>query len=635
MTAEYIIHIDPPAIDDQYAVTLQRRDNGAFVSLAKGMLALPTDTVADLQNLLPGAASDKQVFAAGKSLYARLSTAVGQQLGAVLDGAQVCLYLDLPKGELLKVPWEIMVWPASTPTGALACAVTRKHHLSRVYKPDWASTPPQHCGPLRVLILVGAEDDQAVQAELELQQIRRRIQAAQRTIDIEVFVPSEKQLLYDKLKEFRPQVLHFSGHAEYDPPALAFEGWSWTADEVLADVGHDPVGGWKPRLVLLNACRTASGATGSGSMAGAFMMNASAVVAMQGDIDGRAAGILAGVFYERLATDMPVNEALSYARQAIGSAQQVKQAALPALTTLCPPPCVLASFHRLDATYQTRVPQCEFFPRFAVFVNQVKARRVLCDSFWPRQQSNAPRRFVLLRGDPKFGKSLLGAWLLDLSLRMGHHARYVSFSRQSAVSCIKVLDLIWHGEQQAMDSPLNDPLPPLPSELATQLCSSKDPAVYTPFREELLKVSSQRPVTIVIDQIQRKIDPGGFWTLWKNLFIPLARNDLPGVNLVLVLSQEDYAGYDIELELRNRPELRITFTDVVLEGMTDVEFMERFCEYAYFRDPHFREQEYYDDLSRLVTLALRKIPGPHPISLLEGQLKPLAQFLQVALDELR
>jgi hypothetical protein len=95
---------------------------------------------------------------------------------------------------------------------------------------------------------------------------RGRRPSLRREIDLRVEHPHSKPELSDLIKNFKPHVLHFTGHGgEVPRPGTRLSHrsssttsggtrWDWTAAEVPATLA---VGA--PRLAFLNACRTGAG----------------------------------------------------------------------------------------------------------------------------------------------------------------------------------------------------------------------------------------------------------------------------------------------------------------------------------------------------------------------------------------
>jgi hypothetical protein len=127
------------------------------------------------------------------------------------------------------------------------------------------------------------------------------------------------------LRDHEVNVLHFIGHGDYLPArgegVIYFTDDAGKAFPVSADVlgpyaqDHDPL-----RLVVLNACRTASSgeADGTGGLAqGLVRRDIGAVVAMQFPISDGAASTFSREFYGATADGFPVDQAVTNARKAL------------------------------------------------------------------------------------------------------------------------------------------------------------------------------------------------------------------------------------------------------------------------------------------------------------------------------
>jgi hypothetical protein len=493
---------------------------------AVGNMKFADGELEELQGLLSGTTPAAELEAHGLQLYGHLKPALGAPLQQILDGPACAIFLDIADNALLRVPWEILVWPKTVPFGQVNAWVAFTHHLSRMFNPNWQAQGPGEEGPLRTLIVIGEnEDDAIVLAGNEQQEIRRRVAPTNRTIQIaKSDRPVNLQALYGDIRDLyggcHPHILHFIGHGRNQPPRLEFPSWDWSAGQIAADVGGFTLEEWRPRIAFLNACRTGEAAEAMAPVAGAFLGSGTmAVVAMQGDITGEAAGVLAGVFYEHLARGVPIHEAMSRARAEVYALRtDRRQACLATLTLRCSPSAVLPRFHPLAEDYRARIRRCEMLPKLCAFVDQVRPRRELCTSLWPVTRAARRCPFIVLRGEEGFGKTILSAWLLDLTVHLGHIVRYVKVDQaKGGVDYVKVLELIWGSSGPGSGSPLLDglPSPNLPKhyDLQELLRSSKDPAVYGTFVQALNSITKEqeRKLTLVLDDLNSKeIDPDSF-----------------------------------------------------------------------------------------------------------------------------
>jgi CHAT domain-containing protein len=597
---DFVIQFDPGA-GNNYPVRLLDRDGTKLTPLGvDGVFAMSDAEVDVLASLLPAQTAPDQLQQEGEKLYQKLSAAVGNGLQNVLDGADVVrLYIEIPANRLHQVPWEIMVWPKSDLVGgATQTWLSQKHQICRVRAPDWAAPRPNPQGPIRILVLVGAAaNDKEVQAEGEVEEILRSLQEVHRIVDVDVIWPTDQDKLYSRIKDYLPHVLHFIGHGRNKPAELQFQGWRWSAADVSAHVGSKTLADWKPCLVFLNACRTANASGSSGAMAGAFLgSGAKAVLAMQGNIGGREAGLLAGTFYRDVGMSQSVTEGLLAARVRLASLKKYGQAAFPALTMNIAPATALPEFPALPATYSNRLETCDLLPKLKWFVNQLDSRRKIYRAFWPVTSADKPYSVLVLSGSSGYGKTALSAWAMDLALRVGSAVRYVRLSEDEArTNHVRILSLIWgDGTGEAL-SPLRDPLPAASVALTALIGDPNSPVdvLYATFREALAEQAKLRPLTIVLDQFGDRMDQGSFWVLWKLLLVPIARGQLKNVKVIVVLNDKELDEFDFETEIKQRDDLRAPYDHLTLPGLKVDEFIELLEQYLYFRSPKFRDLNDY------------------------------------------
>lgn len=135
--------------------------------------------------------------------------------------------------------------------------------------------------------------------------------------------PAEYSTLMGLIPDWRPHVLHFIGHGQFEGSegALALMKDD-DVDWVKADDISQLFSAWQPRLVLLQACQSAVSGTEPGFMSLAdriFKRSIPAVVAMQFQITNDYASQFAQGFYEALRDGKDVDAAVQIGRAKITS----------------------------------------------------------------------------------------------------------------------------------------------------------------------------------------------------------------------------------------------------------------------------------------------------------------------------
>jgi streptogramin lyase len=183
-------------------------------------------------------------------------------------------------------------------------------------------------GPLRILAVISSPHDLP---ELDVDREWRRLQDALReridegTVTLDRLQQPTLSALGRWLRNEEAHILHFIGHADFDPQigdGVVFfcDEYGRRAAVTPATLGpylqdHDPL-----RLVLLNACQTGRGDTSDsfdGMAQGLIQKQLDVVVAMQFPISDRAAATFTEEFYGALADGLPVDQAATSARKAM------------------------------------------------------------------------------------------------------------------------------------------------------------------------------------------------------------------------------------------------------------------------------------------------------------------------------
>ncbi|WP_203930527.1 CHAT domain-containing protein [Virgisporangium ochraceum] len=311
--------------------------------------------------------------------------------------------------------------------------------------------PPAEHGPLRVLVVVCSPDDPQFRADDEIAHIEAALAGINGLAHTEVLDGPSRYRLAETIDDLRPHVLHVIGHGMPRPgtggAALHFnwmrpnrhpvdhpEPW-----ELMAEHVDELSMKWKPRLVVLNACRTAGDPMEViGGLAAAFLdSGVRAVVSMQADIDSPAAVIFSSALYRAIADSCRIDKAVALARRAI--ALQVADTdcwALPVLDLTHPPGCVLPRSFVADPHLVADVRARRGYADLRRFLDRSTERRTAWWTLDPPMEPEPvrePGRSLLVIGgsaDPKTrsGKTWLVYWSLLACFLRGNRVTYVDLS---------------------------------------------------------------------------------------------------------------------------------------------------------------------------------------------------------------
>jgi hypothetical protein len=389
---------------------------------------------------------------------------VGQWWQATTKGAgaaTVRTVLDVRPAELRSVPWELMA-----PEGRAPLFRNEHHPWVRAHTP-W-QTVDEMPVPVTVLVVLG----DVLSTDLDVDEEIAAVHAALRTQpgrwNVEVLAEPGIEDLRRSLADIKPDVLHVIAH-----------GMQKGAERVLAltdssrrqwplrrqDIDELPLP--MPRLVLLNACRSAAAPEGqeaSWTFADAFVdRGAAAVVAMQGDITSAAATQFSRTFYAELAKGVAIDVATALARRAVDDAVRTdndeRSWALPFLAVAADPDRILPVKVALDDEERVAGPPfSKVFAPVGSYVDRSSERRQLWRVLDP-EPGERTSGLVLVTGQEQVGKSavVLSA-LLTLRLR-GRNVVYVDLSppHPKPASWLTVLrrirDAIWYWVPEAASEP--------------------------------------------------------------------------------------------------------------------------------------------------------------------------------------
>jgi hypothetical protein len=303
---------------------------------ASGMLALDLNA-ADWKSALDAIAdrdtTDELLRQFGRRLFDALlagpignlyRTSLGLAQGA---GKRLRLRLRIEPPEISALPWEYLY----DPEAELPLAISPNHCLSRYVPINEPVRMLEVAPPLRVLIVISDPSDlsdygmPALDAGQEAQRIRTALQPRETAgqVKTDVLPHAIAADLREKLRTFRPHVIHFIGHGGFqdDQGMLVMED-----DERKTRLVSDKqfreffLGADDAKLVILNACQGATQSSAralSGLAPQIVRRGLSAVVAMQYPILDKVALSFACEFYRALAEYYPVDAAVTEGRRAV------------------------------------------------------------------------------------------------------------------------------------------------------------------------------------------------------------------------------------------------------------------------------------------------------------------------------
>ena len=402
------------------------------------------------------------------------------KLSAKPNGVRVELEI-IPK-EVAAFPWELL-------HDGLERLALPDNLFTRKYTPAKLKKPlPPDTGPLRVLVVVGATDEDTNVLPLsEVRHIESEIRKrdrdqeenllAHRMIDIKVVYRPTIVKLQGEYTDFMPHIFHFIGHGEligddgclvinvFDEKLKKYNAVKWTAPQIFANF---QAWGWIPRLVFINACRsdaqnvaTEDIRVQAWSIGDVFRrLGVPAVLSMQADIKGDLAGTFAGIVYKGLAELKPLDQAVGLARGQIMTRVTLNspQWAVPVLTLAVPPEEVLGLNPNTRFKQLPAIKACDDFKTIDFFSDRADARRTLIQGFYPLPRQKADKDLIIVKGGPDVGKSWLAKWCMEVCALLNHDIRYVEIGGQETQSWLDVLLQIRDGDPNKKDSLIHQPL---------------------------------------------------------------------------------------------------------------------------------------------------------------------------------
>lgn len=447
----------------------------------------------------------------------------------------------------------------------------------------------------------GAVDE--IGARRELQNVRDELARYAGFVDIEVL---DRPLLTNvraRFKSFRPHVLHFIGHGAAGAGGRGLRidgngqqgGEIWTVEKMAIDLQ-----GWTPRLVFINACRSAEVAAQDGTwdVIDAFARSGvDAVIGMQGDVNGAAAATFAGELYRALGDDEPIDVAVMRARIRVTDDESLSSHHpwLPSLTVTSTAESTLPRRYALAPADSQRILGHVGFERIRAFVDRKPERRALWSVL--HDDALAPKVIGLQGSDVDL--TVVARWCVGSMALVGRNAAFVDLSGGQHKDVLQLLGAIadelasfpsqraanqaafdaWLEAVDAMQPP-SAPVPlPKPAgerRYERQLQEGRELAAFDvldAFSSALRAAAGPQPIVIGLNGLSR-IEPGAWSTyVVPGLIEPVLNGQLP-VQLILATR----GGGLVEL-LNGRPMLLSAIQHVSIGLLPEGEVPDLVAEY--------------------------------------------------------
>ncbi len=477
----------------------------------------------DMLDLMKNETSENEAFKTmGEQLYRLLATGLMRNALSQLLADSSRTLLDIRPPALQPLPWEIIQ------DEGLALFTLESNPWCRGsldFPPPFARLVDLGW-PLRVLVIVGSEPgDGDVKAEDEVAALVDALRGVDADVDLWVeYQPQPvqiKELLSDR--KFQPHVVHFIGHGAVNDTdgghLLLFQedegNKVWSSAAIKTTLLPLPK---RPRLVVLNACRTGdSGERGRLVTVGETFLQSGipAVISMGADVTGQNAVEFSRQFYNALADQSPLDVAMAQARerifQQVSPPEKRREWALPSLTVRMPPQDIVTLPRSPDDQLRI-IRTAPFWVERQCYVDRREAR-----SMGWRNLGAPGSNVVALVGEPQSGKSAFAHLLVERSVLAGRDARYVNFREANTGQALTMLDFlqgIVEGRPYAgRVSPLTDPLPDPAMKAFRDLVNVTPPPdlgketvrkdVFEAFRTGLLTLAAARPLVLVLDNLER------------------------------------------------------------------------------------------------------------------------------------
>ena len=407
------------------------------------------------------------------------------------------------------------------------------------------------------------DDDSEIQAAPERDCLRQQLFDYGHSFDVEVLERPLHTLLSDKIKKFKPHIVHFIGHSgtEGRISFLDIRGsnpWHWTTGDFEPDFKK-----WTPNFLFLNACRTAATDLQRASVGVARAIlgaGVPGVLSMQADITGGHAKIFSSTFYRSLACGKNLAAAVADGRDQLRidvPDDATRRWALPVLTLVAPPEEIIPVRRNSPSPQFAEI--AAVFPETRLFALRHEERREFVANLQP---------VVFVTGDSEIGKSHLVRWCLEGFALRGHGMHYVNRKAGGRLELVDLLRMIlregrpaglpaecfhrfhfelrnlltlgvkgeWNGETEHFCELPADPSNFKSDETIRNVIDSFLDCVKT-------CVERQQPGTkffLVVDQLEESLEPRHLQKdglVLSTLTKAIRDKNIPGFHLVLVLRQ--------------------------------------------------------------------------------------------------
>ncbi|MET9735104.1 CHAT domain-containing protein [Streptomyces sp. NPDC006458] len=564
-------------------------------------LAEAAGRIEELREVFKVGSGDQRRQDAGDFLFQLLTPgAVGplwqQARASGTESEPLRISIEIAVEELRSLPWELLRDRGTLLFHHPKLLFSRLHSTERNEPDTVADQAPQvELGPMRVLVVVCNPDDRQNLADREIARVGAALKKPGRT-HLQVLDGPSHEKLFDEVRTWRPHILHFIGHGmpavPGAPSRLPFnwatehtqppdsQQWSLTSDQVTELLDE-----WRPRLIVLNACRTTADPLDRlGGLAHAFLeAHVGAVVSMQADIDSPVSVVFAGELYQVLSQGGAVDQAVHATRRQLRLTYADEGWwALPVLVTRHRPESVLAIHPKPREEDITKLCEHSLYSGLELFVDRADERRVAWRALGVTEQP-AERPLLVVSGHsiggyPHTGKTWLTRSCLLSCFVRGYRITYVDLgTRLSANEAAEPgpehkgwLDLLRTIRGACMDNSQPEPLPaeafspfnatlnamvkgnaPVTTAALEPVADRWEPfdeqvgqadqrrkRIFRAFLDALHAASPDRVHVLALDHAELLLPASCRQIVYPELIAPIARNEESPLRLVLVATEE-------------------------------------------------------------------------------------------------